>query len=313
VMIGWLITRSNPTTGIVENITYNDLASLLTVDAAPGRKDSGTPQKQTIRSYLRTIESKCGDHFKVISVGQSLQIQFPTLPQIYAKHFGIQEVYTGHNDGLYTASPRINTDENVENETEENTQQYTHPYTEEYTPAINACVQTPEKIKQTKTNKQTDCVSELSIGSKKPITDDFYPSDALIDFALTRGLEKVTDLAEINKFIAYNQTISSLRVNFNPLFLRWLERDAEHTAKINKETTSQPSGRTNHERHGNWFNSAKTGDRSGYGNNRACVSETERTRDLEYGVLIPKEYCVAMGANDGDLWEALPQPSRCPR
>ncbi|MCL4415407.1 MAG: Vir protein, partial [Actinobacteria bacterium] len=93
-LIKSLITLANPLTGIVTGITYRDIADLLTISKAPGRTESGTPQKETIRSYLRSIEKQCPEDFKVISEGQKLQFQFPKLPEIYAVFLDQSEVYT---------------------------------------------------------------------------------------------------------------------------------------------------------------------------------------------------------------------------
>jgi hypothetical protein len=83
LLIRSLITLADPTTGIVSNISYFDLANLLTVAKAPGRKESGTPTKQTIRNYIQSIERECGDYFKVITEGQNLQFLFPELPKMF--------------------------------------------------------------------------------------------------------------------------------------------------------------------------------------------------------------------------------------
>ena len=86
-LIKTLITLADPTTGIVSNTTYQDLCDLLTVNAAPGRKESGTPSKQTIRNYIKSIERECGDYFKITSEGQTLKFLFPEIPKIFNKVF----------------------------------------------------------------------------------------------------------------------------------------------------------------------------------------------------------------------------------
>ena len=93
-MIGYLINRADPETGIVSDISYRDLASMLSIDPAPGRRGAGTPHKQAIRSYLITIAEQCSKDFKILSQGQRLQVQFLTLPEIYSAHFDQNKVYT---------------------------------------------------------------------------------------------------------------------------------------------------------------------------------------------------------------------------
>ena len=228
-----LITRANLTAGTVENITYRDLAVLLTVSQASGRKDAGTPQKQTIRSYLRTIETQCGEHFKIISDGQSLKFHFPTLPAIYASHFKREEVYTPLSMGKYTPETLINTDQDASNDDEVGTEEYTEEYTDLYTPegeqALNACEHACAKIKTTKPNNNNSkqILDELPGEIKKPIPDDFKPSQAMIDNAMVLGLPKVTDSSELNKFIIFNKSSGSRWANWDYVFLNWLMRDAE--------------------------------------------------------------------------------------
>jgi hypothetical protein len=82
LLIRSLITLADPTTGIVSNISYCDLANLLTVTKAPGRKGNGTLTKRIIRNYIQSIEQECGDYFKVITEGQKFQFLFPGLPKI---------------------------------------------------------------------------------------------------------------------------------------------------------------------------------------------------------------------------------------
>ena len=210
-----LITRANLTAGTVENITYRDLAVLLTVSQASGRKDAGTPQKQTIRSYLRTIETQCGDHFKIISDGQSLKFHFPTLPAIYASHFKCEGVYTPLSMGQYTPQTLINNDQNASNDDEVGTEEYTEEYTDLYTPdgeqALNVCEHACAKIKPNKLNNNNSkqILDELPGDIKKPIPDDFNPSQAMIDNALRLGLPKVTDPSELKKFIIFNKSLGS--------------------------------------------------------------------------------------------------------
>ena len=232
-LIKSLITKANPETGIVENISYKDLTFLLMVDAAPGRKDSGTPQKQTIRSYLRTIEAQSRSQFHVISDSQTLKIQFPKLPSIYAKYFEITEVHTDLNAVSYTPTSLINTEKNISSEVKLNIEEYIEPYTQEYTlkseDVFNAHEYTHAKIKQnpTKPNNNKNFVSDDFADCKKPIADDFYPSQSVIDKALELGLPKVKDLAELNKFILFNKASGSRWANYDYVYLKWLQRDAE--------------------------------------------------------------------------------------
>ena len=105
LLIKSLINLADPETGIVCDVSYHDLAKLLEINPAPGRKESGTPSKQTIRNYVKSIERECGEHFKVISKGQSLKFLFPELPKAFSKIFENTEVNILINS--------MNTDENI--------------------------------------------------------------------------------------------------------------------------------------------------------------------------------------------------------
>lgn len=313
-LVNSLLSRVNPQTGVVENVTYGDLADLLTVNAAPGRKDTGTPQKQTIRSYLRTIEAQCSEHFKVIREGQSLQIKFQRLPAIYASYFKYTEVYTGQDTIPYTDTPHINIDENEVFKQEENTDQYTHLYTEEYTPPINAHV----KNKTLTNNKQTNTAVQSFAELKQPIPDDFYPSEALIEKALSRGLIKVVDTVEINKFILYNQASATRWAEYEPIFLAWLERDAEYKRVIKeKRQNAQPKPQRMYsrsdcnERNNNATKSSK----------RPTVDEVMREHRDAIGVSIDHQtinysdsakHFVVVAQNDCIVRPTLYQQTGCP-
>lgn len=71
-----LLSMADPKTGVVKGVTYHELAETLSVAAAPGRKQCGIPEKQTIRNYIKAIQKACSDDFKVISEGQELRIAF---------------------------------------------------------------------------------------------------------------------------------------------------------------------------------------------------------------------------------------------
>ena len=234
ILIGLLITRANPCTGLIEDITYRDLAVLLTVSKAPGRKDSGTPKKETIRSYLRTIETQCGEHFKVISDGQSLKIQLLTLPTIYALHFKCGEVYTPVSTGQSTHKTIIKTDLNASNKDELHTEQHTDLYTSKGEQAINACAK--ENIKQNNNNNKHE-------SSKLPISDSFFPSEEILQRARTLGLDNADDFDEIQAFIDHNKASGSLWADFNPIYLRWLIQSQERRKRAALTATER---RTQH-------------------------------------------------------------------
>ncbi|HFE7176593.1 TPA: Vir protein [Legionella anisa] len=228
-LIKSLITLANPLTGIVTGITYRDIADLLTISKAPGRTGSGAPQKETIRSYLRSIEKQCPEDFKVISEGQKLQFQFPKLPKIYADFLEQSEVYTECRDEQSISKTIENAKKNDELKSLDNTQEYTELYTDQYT--ADTAVKNINIFNITNSNKQTQTAGNDFSCSKKPIGDDFYPNTKTIEMAFSMGLTKVTDKEEIQAFIKHNKKQNTLWADFNPVFINWLERDAQYMQK----------------------------------------------------------------------------------
>ncbi|PJD93800.1 MAG: Vir protein [Legionella sp.] len=219
-----LISLANPATGIIESITYNDIANLLIICSAPGRRNSGVPKKQTIRSYFRTIEQCCAEHFQIISKGQNLKIKFPTLPGIYASYFDTDntDLYTDESTHLNTVKTIGNTNQNDVFLMNQSTGKYMDLYTDVYTAECSA---KNNNIFNIKNKQQTTETTKLSI------RDDFYPNAKTIELAQSRGLISVTNEAQIRKFISYNQAKGTKWVDYNPVYLNWLEQDLKRVQK----------------------------------------------------------------------------------
>lgn len=86
-----LLLMADPETGIIENLSYRDISLLLEVEPTPGRKGAGIPKKETIRSYLRTLNDKFPEDFKVFTQGKKIKLQFLKMPSIYASFFSKKE------------------------------------------------------------------------------------------------------------------------------------------------------------------------------------------------------------------------------
>jgi len=236
VLINFLISLADPLSGIVNEISYHNLATILSINPAPGRKESGTPSKQTIRNYIKSIERECGEYFKVISEGQTLKFLFPEIPKVFSKLFENREVNTVVN----TDSPHESIEVKTAFEGGLNTE-------------LNIEVNTPNPavkklfILNNKHNKQTQTAKDGFSCSKIQIRDDFYPTLKTIEMALSMGLTKVTDTAEIQAFINHNKKLNTQWADFNPVFITWLERDAQYKPK-----KLQPQGQTrsNHNERG---------------------------------------------------------------
>jgi hypothetical protein len=243
-LIKSLITRADPETGVVENISCREIAILLSVDPAPGRKGAGTPQIQTIRSYLRTISDNFSNEFKLISQGQKLKCQFINLPEIYANFFAQEKEYGDNSEVSSTADRIEDTEKSGEIDLwldEDNTKD--HP--------IKSQQKEPVKYINNINNNNNNL-------QKLPISDNFTPSPAIIARAQALGYLNVTDFAEIQAFIDHNKASGTLWADYNPIYLRWLTRSAErqtqfhikkfHSGRVNnagskKHSTHQPNVR----------------------------------------------------------------------
>lgn len=291
-LIKSLINMVDSTSGIVSDISYADLSQLLAIEPAPGRKNTGTPNKQTIRNYIKSIERDCGAYFKVISDGQTLRFLFPELPKIFSDVFKNTEVNRDLNSYQFV--------DNIE----ENSN-----YDEEYNTHLNTEVNTPDlavkniNIINILTNKH----------NKQPIQPDFYPSEETIATAINHGFLAATDLTEIQKFIKYNQDNNCLWADFNPVFLCWLERDSQYRQTKQQKQPHPKNIRSNtNERSSPKNNSYAAAMEAVINDNRdACApSELFQTCSIIEGPSESPAHIVALDSINRHLRPALHQQAR---
>lgn len=274
LLIYSLISLSDPKTGIVDNIQYSDLITLLSVKPLSGRSTAGGLIKQTIRSYLRTIEKFCPEHFQVASEGQQLIIKFPTLPSIYAECFKNTDLYTDENTDLHIPKNLDNTDQNTILDSVLNTEEYTEPYTDLYIgtePAKNNNIFNINKKQQNTTRGGFS------------ISDDFYPSEKTIASALAKGFASVTCPIQIKNFIDYNKARGSAWADYNPIFLKWLEQD------LKRNTQSNSSQGACYERYTNKPNKSKPTLQDVINANRDALSPDGERYDDVLGWVVAEE------------------------
>lgn len=235
LLIQFLITKADPFTGLVENLTYRDLALLLNVDHAPGRKNAGTPTIESIRSYLRTIAKSCPDDFKVVSEGQKLKCQFIKLPTIYARHFTTGEVSRGDN-GVKSSVKKPAIPESISE-----ADLFLGTYESVELP-IEPKKETPVKN-----------INILNINNNNnpfprqlPIADDFVPNSQTIARALALGYRDAANLNVIQAFIDENRAWGSRFADFNPIYLRWLAKEARKTKQPQPGRTPYASNHNSH-------------------------------------------------------------------
>lgn len=299
-LIKSLILLADPKTGIVSGITYSDLCDLLAVNPAPGRKESGTPTKQTIRNYIKSIERDCGAYFKVISDGQTLRFLFPELPKIFRDAYKNTEVNTDLN--TYQFIDNIEENSNFDEEVN------THLNTEVNAPGLAV---KNINILTNKHNKQTPVVD--SENSKQPIQPDFYPSDETIATAISHGFLAATDLNEIKKFIKYNQDNNCLWADFNPVFLCWLERDRQYRqTKQQKQRHPQNIRSNTNERSSLKSNSYEAAMAAVINDNRDACSPSElfKVGAIIEGTSESPAHIVALDSINRHLRPALHQQTR---
>jgi len=221
-----LLSKSDFNTGIVANISYRELSALLAVDHVPGRKNAGIPQKETIRSYLRTIALRFPDEFVILSQGQKLICQFLNLPKI-CEHFFNQNVsYTLESSKQTVAKPLENIDQN-----------------QGVIDLIcdNAATELPIDAEISKLTAYININNNNNNARvKQPINQNFKPSPAIITKALSLGYTQAENPSEIEAFVAYNQAAGSRWADFNPIYLLWLAKSHE---KQLKKSLQEHSGR----------------------------------------------------------------------
>ena len=294
-LISRLLSRANPNTGIIDDLTYQDLGGLLTVATAPGRKDTGIPTKSTLRSILRTIESVCENDFKVVSEGQKLIIHLAMLPHIYAKHDLIQEQISDQIVDLNLPNRLDKSRKTDENRCVQISDQIMEQSTEVSTVLLPVKNITKTNLNKQQTNITGDGYFQVA---KQPIRDDFYPSPETISAALSRGLIKVTDPTEIQKFIAYNQQQQNRWQDFNPIFIKWLER--EQAQALTPQVT-----RKNHERYPNKRSTYELTMQAVLAANKLARAPYENNLECEESLFMHRSHSMAMGSNDSHLWPAV--------
>ncbi|MDX1838096.1 hypothetical protein [Legionella taurinensis] len=237
LLIKSLINLADPTTGIVYDVSYHELAKLLEINSAPGRKESGTPSKQTIRNYIKSIEKECGEYFKVVSEGQSLKFLFPELPKIFSKIFENTEVNILSN----SVKTLENIDENRFFDEELNT---------ELNIEVNTSNPSVKKLfininNNTNNNNLGQTIGDKNL--KQPISPNFYPSLKTIARAIASGYSFATDANIIQEFIDKNTAWGSTFADFNPIYLSFLAKHAElkqqESVTLNTQTRSKDNER----------------------------------------------------------------------
>jgi hypothetical protein len=202
------------------------------VAPSPGRKKE-VVNGDTLRNAFRSIKKAKPDHFIFSTVNQRIVITMPFIRELYESMHNktsklpevldkdVAEATTLAQYGAQASlSPILATDvatELAEADVED---------------AFNAHAIKPNKIKP---NNNNNAELEEFGGIKKPISDDFYPSQFAIEKALSLGFSKAAASDEIKKFILFNQAKGSLWRNYDYVYIMWAQSVVERAQKAKSE------------------------------------------------------------------------------
>lgn len=199
----------------LDELAHNDFHII----PAPGRKKEAI-NGDTLRNALRTIKKAKPHDFKFTIKNQRIVIEMPFLRDLYQKFLKEEsQVAAVDASELNILNPLSGAEELAPLSLLNLTEDVAHV----------AAATSADEVINNKTNKHNKQTGEEVLESEiKIISSNFYPTPETIAIALGRGFFKVTNHEEIQKFIKYNQANESKWVDFNPVFLCWLERDSEY-------------------------------------------------------------------------------------
>lgn len=297
------------------SISINSLEKLALerfyVESVTGRQTENI-NGNNIRNAFRSIRKAKPDHFKFTNVNQRIVIEMPFLRELYeAFHGKTQEVDTVLATDVTEQETITQTGDkgcfdsllatDVAGDLAEASSES----------AINArVIDKKNKLKETNITDKSNF--------KAGIADDFTPSQSLINTALARGLSKVTDFAEIKKFVLYNQAKCTKWVDYEPIFLAWLERDAERErAALSRAAQIQNQQKTKkgspYERH--HYQATNHRDQTGLDVVReyqSCFPVSGGAEACHKNDGLGEQHQLVVGSNVSHLWKTFSVDSGCP-
>ena len=276
----------------------------------------------TIRNALRTIKKAKPDHFKFTTVNQQIVIEIPFLRELYqAACNKTSEVAAVLAVNVDAATTLTHLDESIDLEAYRTGDVTGELAAASLNDAINAHDHAHAKIKpnlQPNNNTKT-LLGELPSDLKTSIADDFYPSQFIIDKALSLGMSKVLDASEIHKFILFNKASGSRWANFDYVYLTWLQHDAEREQKMkalqqqtNPQRVYQRSD-CNEQRNSPVIKSEqKPTVEDALRANSDAIAPWECVQPITFNNSIDAEYFMGLDSDGGNLRTALRYQTRCP-
>jgi hypothetical protein len=202
------------------------------VDSERGRQKENI-NGDTLRNAFRTIKKFKSDYFQFTKVNQKIVIDMPFMRQLHQSFFNetqevsaivvtdVAEATTLAQYGAQASLPPILATDVATELAEADVED-----------AFNAHAIKPNKIKP---NNNNNAELEEFGGIKKPISDDFYPSQFAIEKALSLGFSKAAASDEIKKFILFNQANGSLWRNYDYVYIMWAQSVVERAQKAESE------------------------------------------------------------------------------
>jgi len=263
------------------------------VERASGRKREEV-NENTLRNTIRTIKKFRGDDFKFRVVNQRIEIDMPWMRELSLA----SKKDAGGQSEKATSST---TPDNIESEHLLNASDNRAKNKEDATsdsPNNNIFI-----------NKYINNNNNLKGGvalEKKPIAEDFTPSEALIAKAKAKGYEHADCEKEIQKFILHNQACGSRFADFEPVYLLWLQRGQERS--LAKEQQKQmrvqtKKGRSNGNHASNLSKQHGESVASVLAANPLAAAEIEQAQQ--------PEYTKTLGCDDTNLRPAVREEIWC--
>ena len=210
------------------------------VDAERGRQKENV-NGDTLRNSFRTIKKFKSDYFKFSTVNQKIVIEMPFMGELKRSFLNKnKEVDTIVATDVADATTLTQHGESVDLDPILTVDIDADLAAASLEVPINAHAIKPNKFKPNNNNPESDESADI----KKPISDDFFPSQFAIDKALSLGFSKATDPDELRKFILFNQANGSLWRNYDYVYIMWaqsvVERENAQKAKA-EQSKSKPT------------------------------------------------------------------------
>lgn len=212
-----LLTYCDYPSGTITIQTLDELAQNdFFIEPAPGRKKENV-NANTLRNALRTIKKAKPEAFMFTVKRQRIVIDMPFLRDWYQKRFLPQTPDVAAVDGTDQVTPTTHS-------LPGQTACLTGDIGAEDAGDVAAAPFFSDIYNNNNNKKQT---LDENPGVKKLISKNFYPTPETITRAQAAGHHHAADVTTIQAFIDYNQARGTMFADFNPVYLLFLDKQAE--------------------------------------------------------------------------------------